>query len=173
MVTLVTGGVKSGKSAYALRLARTEFRNPAFLATAVPFDEEMREKIRRHQAERGNAFSLVEEPIEIHRALRDEMVLDCVPLWLNNLFYHNIQHRASEILEGLIQALPQNLIIVTNETGMGTISLDPLTRSYNDLLGRVNQRLAAVADRVILMVCGIPLTLKGPRGGTDRGAPSP
>jgi adenosylcobinamide kinase/adenosylcobinamide-phosphate guanylyltransferase len=90
------------------------------------------------------------------------MVVDCIPVWLNNLFYNKIEDRAFEILGRFIAAFPESLILVTNETGMGNIGMDKMTRSYNDLLGRTNQRLAAACDRVVLMVCGCPLTVKAP-----------
>ena len=165
MITLITGGVKSGKSTYALKLAEEEFTERFLPATAVPFDGEMREKIRRHREERAGRFETVEEPLYIDKALRNDMIVDCVPVWLNNLFYNKIEDRAFEILGRFIGSLPENLVIVTNETGMGNIAMDPATRAYNNLLGGINQRLAAASGRVVLMVCGIPLTVKGPAPG--------
>jgi adenosylcobinamide kinase/adenosylcobinamide-phosphate guanylyltransferase len=165
MITLITGGVKSGKSSYALKLAEEEFTERFLLATAVPFDGEMREKIRRHREERAGRFETVEEPVAIDKALRNDMIVDCIPVWLNNLFYNKIEDRAFEILDRFIAAFPKNLVIVTNETGMGNIPMDAATRAYNDLLGKVNQRLAAACGRVVLMVCGLPLTVKGPAPG--------
>jgi adenosylcobinamide kinase/adenosylcobinamide-phosphate guanylyltransferase len=160
MIILITGGVKSGKSSRALQLA-TQFPAPRkFLATATAFDDEMRERIERHKAERADSFMTIEEPIDIDKAIEDAMILDCIPMWLNNLFFTGQQHAWEPILDRLIQRLPTHLIIVTNETGMGVIPADPLSRQYGMVLGMANARLAAAADRVELMVAGLPLRVK-------------
>lgn len=145
MITLITGGVKAGKSSYTLSLA-----------TAVSFNAEMEEKIILHR----------EEPVNIDRVVRNEMIVDCIPMWLNNIFfssgddYRAAESKAIEILDRFISAAPDHLIIVTNETGMGNIPSDKLSRAYNALLGSVNQKLAHTAYRVILLVSGCPLVVK-------------
>ncbi len=160
MRTLIIGGVKSGKSRRALELA-LGFPDPRrFVATAVAFDSEMREKIARHRAERGDRFETVEEPVRIDRAVAENCVLDCVPLWLNNLFHEGRESEADAILDSLELRLPANIVIVTNEIGMGLIPGDPDSRRYENELGRVNARLASAVDRVELMVAGIPLRVK-------------
>lgn len=160
MRTLITGGVKSGKSRHALELA-LEFPAPrAFLATAVAFDEEMRGKIARHRAERGDSFDTVEEPLDIHKRLVERMVLDCVPLWLNNIQYYGKEGEFEERLSALIAGLPRDIVIVTNEVGSGFVPPDPDSRRYGNLLGEANARLAAACDRVVLMVAGLPLRVK-------------
>ncbi|NLJ46804.1 MAG: bifunctional adenosylcobinamide kinase/adenosylcobinamide-phosphate guanylyltransferase [Treponema sp.] len=160
MRTLIIGGVKSGKSRRALELAR-EFPAPrTFVATARAFDAEMAEKIARHRAERGDAFETIEEPCSIDRAVRERCVLDCVPLWLNNLFFEGRESETEGILDSLIARLPVSIVIVTNEVGIGIIPADPMTRRYGEALGRANARLAAAVDRVELMVAGIPLRVK-------------
>ncbi len=160
MRTLLTGGVKSGKSRRALELA-ADFPAPrSFLATATAFDDEMRDRIGRHRAERAGAFDTVEEPVDIDRALRASMILDCIPMWLNNLFYQGREAEWEGILDRLVAALPRDIVIVTNETGMGVIPADPVSRRYGMVLGLANARLAAAADRVELMVAGIPLKVK-------------
>lgn len=160
MRTLIIGGVKSGKSRRALELARAFPAPRTFVATAQAFDPEMAEKIARHRAERGDDFETVEEPLRIDRAVRERCVLDCVPLWLNNLFYENRESEAEGILDSLLERLPVSIVLVTNEIGMGIIPLDPLSRRYGEALGRINARLAAAVDRVELMVAGIPLRVK-------------
>lgn len=120
----------------------------------------MSEKITRHRAERGDAFETVEEPLRIDRAVREHCVLDCVPLWLNNLFFQGREAEADEILGSLLRRLPSSIVIVTNEIGMGVIPMDPMTRRYGEALGRINARLAAAVDRVELMVAGLPLRVK-------------
>ncbi len=160
MRTLVTGGVKSGKSRYALDLALAFPAPRSFLATATAFDDEMREKIARHRAERADRFETIEEPLDIHEKLRERMILDCVPLWLNNLLYYEREAEFEVILSSLIERLPRDIVIVTNEVGMGFVPVEALARRYGNLLGVANARLAAACDRLILMVAGQPLVVK-------------
>ncbi len=164
MRTLVTGGVKSGKSSYALVLAE-EFAEPRFfLATAEAFDDEMKARIAKHREDRAGRFTTVEEPLAIQDKARERMVLDCVPLWLNNMLYYGREARIEGAIAEFIERLPRDIVIVTNEIGWGFIPADPLSRRYGDLLGLINARLAAACDRVVLMVAGIPLAVKGPPG---------
>lgn len=164
MRTLITGGVKSGKSSHALSIA-LDFPAPRhFLATAEAFDDEMRDKIRRHQDERAGQFITIEEPLALQTALRERMILDCIPLWLNNMFHYGKDSDIDAAVEGLIAALPRDIVIVTNEVGMGFVPADALSRRYGNTLGRVNARLAAACDRVILMVSGVAVTVKSPSG---------
>ena len=163
MRTLITGGVKSGKSAYAL-IAAEAFPTPRrFLATAEAFDDEMREKIRRHKAERADRFDTIEEPLAIHERLAERMILDCIPLWLNNMLYYGKEGEIDSTLHAFIERMPMDIVIVTNEVGSGFVPADALSRRYGVLLGGVNARLAAACDRVVLMVAGIPLDVKTPR----------
>jgi len=160
MRVLVTGGVKSGKSSRALELARSFAPDRWFLATATPFDDEMRDRIARHRAERDSSFTTVEEPFDIDSAARERMILDCVPMWLNNLFFADREGDWEAILGRFIDRWPDDTVVVTNEIGMGVIPADPLSRRYGIALGLANARLAAAADRVELMVAGIPLKVK-------------
>lgn len=160
MRTLVTGGVKSGKSNRALELARPFQPDKWFLATATAFDDEMRDRIQRHKAERASAFNTIEEPINIDTAVRDRMIVDCIPMWLNNLFFLERESEWEAILRRFIARWPEDLIIVTNEIGMGVIPADPMSRRYGMLLGQANALLAREADSVELMVSGIPLRIK-------------
>lgn len=163
MRTLITGGVKSGKSAYALVVAGAFPAPRLFLATAEAFDGEMSEKIARHRAERAGRFVTVEEPLAIHERLDERMVLDCIPLWLNNMIHYDREGGIDLVLDSLISRMPADIVIVTNEVGMGFVPADELSRRYGVLLGRANARLAAACDRVVLMVAGIPLDVKAPR----------
>ncbi|MEW6550337.1 MAG: bifunctional adenosylcobinamide kinase/adenosylcobinamide-phosphate guanylyltransferase [Spirochaetota bacterium] len=162
MRTLITGGIKSGKSSKALELALAFPAPRFFLATAEAFDDEMRERIARHKAERAADFRTIEEPLEIITALRERMVLDCLPLWLNNMFHYGRETEIEAASAGLAAALPGDIIIVTNEIGMGFIPADPLSRRYGDALGRLNASIASACDQVILMVAGHALTVKAP-----------
>jgi len=90
-------------------------------------------------------------------------VLDCVTLWLNNLFHYGREDRIEEEVERLIARLPRNIVLVTNEVGLGIVPADPLSRRYSEALGRTNARLASACDEVVLMVAGLPLAVKSPR----------
>lgn len=160
MRTLITGGIKSGKSSHALVLAG-EFGEPRrFLATAEALDDEMRLRIARHVAERAGRFETVEEPLLIHERLAENMILDCLTLWVNNVMYYGREADFDAWLDAVVARLPKNIIIVTNEVGMGFVPADALSRQYGILLGRANARLASACDRVILMVAGQPLRVK-------------
>ncbi len=160
MRTLITGGIKSGKSRHALELALGFPPPRRFLATAEAFDDEMREKIKRHRLERSDRFDTVEEGIDIHERLEERMVLDCLPLWLNNLIHYGREDEFDAILAALIERLPRDIVIVSNEVGMGFVPLEPLSRRYGILLGTANARVAAACDSVVLMVAGVPLRVK-------------
>jgi adenosylcobinamide kinase / adenosylcobinamide-phosphate guanylyltransferase len=163
MRTLLTGGVKSGKSSRALVIARAFPEPRYFLATAEPFDGEMSARIARHKADRADAFITIEEPLDVQDELRENMVLDCVTLWLNNLFHYGRGDRIEEEVERLIARLPRNIVLVTNEVGLGIVPADPLSRLYSEALGRTNARLASACDEVVLMVAGLPLAVKSPK----------
>jgi adenosylcobinamide kinase/adenosylcobinamide-phosphate guanylyltransferase len=165
MLILLTGGVKSGKSGRALELVRQEFRFPVtFIATAEVLDEEMRVRIKRHQEERAaDGFTTIEEPLEIDQAIAragDSVLLDCVPMWVNNIMYYKREDDFSAILDRFFENMRSNCVIVTNETGLGTIPFDEATRRYNMLLAEANKRIAARADQVELLVSGIPVRIK-------------
>ncbi len=160
MSILITGGVKSGKSSLSLRLAEKWDATRYFLATAEAFDDEMREKIRIHQEERDPRFITIEEPLHIDRHVNDCLVLDCITLWMNNIFFREMTDRWGEILRNFLVSMGPNTIIVTNETGMGNIPVDPVSRQYNNALGAANKMIAGAVDEVYLMVAGIPLRAK-------------
>ncbi len=173
-VLLVTGGGRSGKSRYALARA-SAYGRKGFVATAEAFDDEMRLRIAKHQAERGDTFRTVESPVALAEGIRslagqvDVVVVDCLTVWLGNLM-----HKQAPMIDGIHDALahlldlladpPLDVILVTNEVGLGIIPGDAMTREYRDLAGIMNQRVAAVAAEVVLVVCGLPLVLK--QGGT-------
>ncbi|MDR3174078.1 MAG: bifunctional adenosylcobinamide kinase/adenosylcobinamide-phosphate guanylyltransferase [Treponema sp.] len=171
MILLITGGVKSGKSSRALELARGQWPFPvSFIATAEVLDEEMRLRITRHREERarlgsgkGEGFITIEEPLELDKAIRaagPRAVVDCIPMWINNLMYYKREADFPAILEGFIRGM-EDCIVVTNETGLGNIPFDETTRRYNLLLAEANRKIAAAADVVEFMVSGIPLKVKG------------
>ncbi len=160
MKTLLTGGVKSGKSSRALVLAEQFSGEKFFLATATSFDDEMKDRIARHRAERGGRFTTIEEPLRIDLALRNNIVVDCIPMWLNNMFFMAKEDQWQEVLDAFIAALPECIVIVSNETNMGVIPADPLSRRYGMALGIANARIAAACDAVEFLVAGIPIKIK-------------
>ena len=168
MIILVTGGIKSGKSRRALDIALEEWKvSPAapasFIATAEALDDEMKLRIRRHQEERANrGFVTIEEPLELDRAIAAALprtVVDCLPLWVNNIMYYKREEDFSRLLEDSIQNMKE-CIVVTNETGLGNVPFDETTRRYNLLLAEANRTIAAAADRVELLISGIPVRIK-------------
>jgi adenosyl cobinamide kinase/adenosyl cobinamide phosphate guanylyltransferase len=164
------GGARSGKSRHALEEARQIGGSVAFLATARPLDADMAARIARHRAERPADWTTIEEPHDVVAACRraaarhDLIVLDCITIWTANLLERGDDDvavlGAADDLAKLMRERLVSLIIVSNEVGEGVHPPTELGRRFRDLLGRVNQRLAAAADRVILMVAGIPLIVK-------------
>lgn len=166
-VTLVLGGVRSGKSRLALTLA-SRFARVVFIATAKATDDEMERKIERHRAERPAHWRTIEEPLALDAAMRasatdaDVAVVDCLTIHAAHLL--ELGAGAEAAIERLVAALRQPLvhvILVSNEVGSGVVPEYPIGRRYRDLLGEMNQAVAAVADNVALMVAGLPLVLKG------------
>jgi adenosylcobinamide kinase/adenosylcobinamide-phosphate guanylyltransferase len=175
LITLITGGARSGKSRFALDLAAGSEQR-AFIATAEPLDGEMADRIRRHREEREGRFLTVEEPADLAGALArlpastEVAVVDCLTVWLGNLVHRQGDESFAGELEDLpeagaflaaLAAPPCALVLVSNEVGMGIIAESPLARRFTDLVGRLNQAVAARAQRVVLMVSGLPLVLKG------------
>ena len=157
---MITGGVKSGKSSYALHLSQHWKPPRYYLATAVAFDDEMKLKIRRHQGERGAGYTTIEEPVHIDRHVHDRLVLDCVTVWMNNIFFKNLESEWEEILGRFLDGMHTETILVTNETGSGNIPADPLSRRFNNALGLANKLIAGRVDEVYMMIAGIPLRVK-------------
>lgn len=169
-VILITGGARSGKSAEALRLGEP-FERRVFIATAEAFDDEMRERIERHQAERGKDWQTIEAPLELAAAIESvddpeaAVVIDCLTVWLGNLMHRDKavtenSPPCTALLEALQRSSAARIVLVTNEVGSGIVPEHALSRRFRDVAGRLNQRVAAIADRVILTVCGLPLPIK-------------
>lgn len=171
VIEFIVGGCRSGKSRYALESAsRFSTKQKTFVATCLPLDDEMRDRVARHQAERGAEWSTFEAPLELPEAILDNcessdvILVDCLTLWISNLFME------SEALEPvfdhvgwLLNSLEQascSIIIVSNEVGTGIVPQNKLARHYRDAVGWTNQRVAALADRVVWMVAGIPVRIK-------------
>jgi adenosylcobinamide kinase / adenosylcobinamide-phosphate guanylyltransferase len=172
-LTLILGGVRSGKSARAeaLALAATApGQRPVYLATATAQDAEITARIDAHRARRGEGFRTIEEPLEIADAITKlsapavPIVVECLSLWLGNLFEakRDIEAETARLLAAL-EKVRGPIILVATEVGLGGISPNALARAYADAGGELNQALAARADRVELLVAGLPLVVKGVR----------
>ena len=177
-IVLVTGGCRSGKSAYAQQLAESLPPSRLFIATCPVTDDEIRQRIERHrQARRDRGWETIEERLDLTAVFRGNghhnvFLVDCITLWVNNWMYAAEQDRRQigedEITERTDQMLDAagacrgTAFFVTNEVGMGVVPDNAQARCYRDLVGRANQIVAARADVVTLVCCGIPMHLKGP-----------
>ncbi len=184
-ITLVTGGAKSGKSAFAEQLAEQSGGRLGYIATAQAGDEEMRQRIIKHQERRDSRWQTLEEPLRPStlitagetRSAYDVLLLDCLTVLISNILLSqplnwdaptpdallSLECLVMAEIEALARAAENfsgHLIMVTNEVGFGIVPLSPLARFFRDCAGRTNQRLAARADSVYLVVAGLPLCLK-------------
>lgn len=170
MRSLILGGARSGKSQYALQLAKRRWQHPLYLATAEERDDEMRRRVAEHRRARDATWLCVEEPLAIATVLRDTthqadgILVDCLTLWLANVLLKEgiaaVEQRQEELLAA-VQVCPRHLIFISNEVGMGIVPEHDLGRSFRDLAGRLHQNLAAAMDSVVLMIAGLPWALKG------------
>ena len=170
-IILVTGGCRSGKSAYAQDWAEQKALNRVYLATARVLDPEMADRVGRHQEVRGRGWTTVEEPLQVAKALKrveketEVILLDCLTLWLTNLLMEDFSDdrifQEVDTLAAAIERLSVSTALVTNEVGWGIVPDNALARRFRDLAGSVNQKMASVADRVVLTVSGQPLVVKG------------
>ena len=166
-VTLVLGGARSGKSSFAERITVTHPRGCVYLATAEIGDDEMAERVRKHQARREAHWRTIEAPLELAPAIVSEtgqgaaVLVDCLTLWLSNLMAAG--RDPSREMEELVRALGQAggpVVFVANEVGLGIVPDNALARAFRDHAGRLNQRIAEVANNVFFVAAGLPLRLK-------------
>lgn len=171
MLTFLVGGARSGKSALALEIALRHYGPVVFVATAEPFDDDLRERIARHRHERPPEWPTVEEPVALAAALSvvdtDALVIvDCLTVWVGNLFHHVPDADAREqqyaALLRVLSGRDGHAVVVSNEVGLGLVPAEPTSRGYRDELGRLNQRVAAIADRSLFLVAGRALSLRDP-----------
>ena len=168
-LTLVLGGVRSGKSRHAERLVLGSGLAPVYVATAEALDDEMAARIAEHRARRGANWRTIEEPLDLVGTLRREcaegraILVDCLTLWLTNLMVAQRPARAE--IEGFVATLPYLngvLVLVSNEVGLGVVPADAMARAFIDDAGWLHQRIAEQADLVVFMAAGLPLHLKSP-----------
>ncbi len=170
MKTLVLGGIKSGKSRLAEKLAIDSSMSVVYVATATGDDGEMQKRIAHHKTTRPQHWQVVEEPLQLAEAIVDHsaadtcVLVDCLTLWLTNVLLSKscstMEQRRSELVHAC-QHAQGTVVMVSNETNMGIIPLGELTRQYCDEVGLLHQQLAAICDNVILTVAGLPHYLKG------------
>ena len=166
----ILGGARSGKSSHAVALAKASKGKKAFIATAIPFDKEMKDRIKKHKLSRPAGWKVLEGPREVLKAVLfaaksyDVILIDCLGLWISNLLMDNlndgaIEKKIREFAAGLSRQ-PETIIVVSNDVGGGLIPDNVLGRRFRDLAGIANQKIASAADEVIVMQAGIPLKIK-------------
>jgi adenosylcobinamide kinase/adenosylcobinamide-phosphate guanylyltransferase len=166
---LVLGGARSGKTAFAERLAMRSGEKPVYLATATALDTEMRERVATHQRLRSGRFTTIEEPLDLPGALlraaqaHDVILVDCLTLWITNLLGagQDVAGATEELAATLPEVKRARVILVSNEVGLGIVPDNALARSFRDLAGSAHQRLAEICADVYFVAAGLPLTMKG------------
>ncbi|HWB50912.1 MAG TPA: bifunctional adenosylcobinamide kinase/adenosylcobinamide-phosphate guanylyltransferase [Stellaceae bacterium] len=183
-VTLVLGGARSGKSRYAETLVAAAaeaatYGAATYIATAEPGDAEMAARIAAHRARRGSFWRTVEAPLDLagailrHAAPARPVLVDCLTLWLSNLMgSRRVVEHEGETLRAALREAAGPVVLVANEVGLGLVPETPLGREFRDAAGRLNQDVAALADRVVFVAAGLPLVLKDPPPPAREGARS-
>ncbi len=169
-ITFILGGARSGKSAYALKIAKNMGASVAFIATGEPLDREMKERIALHKDKRPKDWKTFEEPLEPVSVLKkvgakfDVVIIDCLTLLIANLMQKGLKEAAIETkineLLSVLKKIQTQAIIVSNEVGLGIVPVNKLTRDFRDIAGRINQLVAEKADRVFFLVSGLPWRIK-------------
>lgn len=170
-ITFVIGGCRSGKSSFALAQAnRVQGKDKYFIATSVPSDSEMKKRVEKHQKERGHGWHTIEEPVRIHEKINHYspragvILVDCLTLWASNLLFHSYDQAqidgAVKHLENALEQCECPVFLVSNEVGCGIVPENNLARQFRDIAGFVNQRIAKIADTVVMMVAGIDVQIK-------------
>ncbi|MDZ7603869.1 MAG: bifunctional adenosylcobinamide kinase/adenosylcobinamide-phosphate guanylyltransferase [Hoeflea sp.] len=167
-ITLVLGGARSGKSAFAEALVESAAPTRLYIATGQAWDEEMRDRIASHQSRRGQGWETIEAPLDLARALSDHsrgdrpILVDCLTLWVTNLMLgeHDIA-RAFDELAATLSGLKGPVVFVSNEVGLGIVPDNAMARAFRDHAGRLHQSIASLADEVHFVAAGLPLKMKG------------
>ena len=168
-IIFITGGARSGKSSYAQEQAMALSSNPVYVATAKIYanDEEFKQRIQRHKSDRDERWTLLEEQLYVSKLSLSgkTVVIDCVTLWLTNFFSlhkYNVENALKAINDEInqLQKIPTTFIIISNEIGMGVHAETEIGRKFTDLQGWTNQYIARIANKVVLMVSGVPVIIK-------------
>lgn len=176
MRTLILGGARSGKSALAERLAGDNDREVVYVATAQAHDDEMHDRIAHHRGRRPAHWRSIEEPLALAETLRLQagedrcLLVDCLTLWLSNLLIDPEParfERERDALLDLLPSLPGQLLLVSNEVGLGIVPMGALSRRFVDEAGRLHQALATHCERVLFVTAGLPIALKGSLDGAS------
>ena len=171
-IVFVIGGCRSGKSTYAMQTAeKVPAEQKIFIATCVPQDDEMKQRVARHQKERSQNWVTIEAPLGLPEAIlqnsrrADVILVDCLTLWVSNLLMESgDEKKIADTISRLIDALEKAtgpIVLVSNEVGTGIVPENQLARQFRDITGWVNQAVAKCANKVVWMVAGIPVTVKG------------
>lgn len=166
---LVLGGARSGKTAFAERLALHAGSRPVYLATASALDREMQDRVASHKASRGEKFATIEEPADLSGAIlraggsHDVILVDCLTLWITNLLVENedVATAVGELCATLMEFRRAKVILVSNEVGLGIVPDNAMARTFRDLAGSAHQRLAEICEDVYFVAAGLPMTMKG------------
>ncbi len=174
MLQLILGGARSGKSRLAEQIAKDSKLTVTYVATAQVWDDEMRDRIDHHQAQRPQEWQLIEEPLYLAECLQhidqnapktgQVILVDCLTLWMSNLLMNedqNLQLAECQKLLAVLPTLKSEIILVSNETGLGVVPMGEITRKFVDESGRLHQQLGQISDKVMFCVAGFPMTLKG------------
>lgn len=167
-IVFVIGGARSGKSAFALKMACSVPGEKAYIATAEALDGEMEERIKKHKDQRGDAWATFEEPLSLANVIGEisgrysVIVVDCLTLWLSNIMHGalDIEAQIKSLTSKLSSHRSSLLCLVSNEVGMGIVPENEVARRFRDMAGHLNQRVAEIADEVYLVTAGIPLKIK-------------
>lgn len=171
-IILITGGQRSGKSTHAEKLALELSDNPVYIATAHIWDDEFRERVRRHQERRGPQWTNIEEERQLsrHDVTGRVVLIDCCTLWATNYFYVSAQENVLPDVDAILKEMKAEFdrfssqdatfIFVTNEIGLGGTSPNAVQRKFTDLLGWLNQYIAGKADEVVMMISGLNIKIK-------------
>jgi adenosylcobinamide kinase/adenosylcobinamide-phosphate guanylyltransferase len=170
MIQFILGGARSGKSRLAEQTAIASNKPVTYIATAQAWDNEMQERIVHHQAQRPAAWTLVEEPLHLAARLKQldqaghVILVDCLTLWMSNLLMQKDENIQADECAQLLQVLPSlqaEILLVSNETGLGVVPMGQISRKFVDESGRLHQQLGQIADKVVFCVAGFPMILKG------------
>lgn len=170
MIQLILGGARSGKSRLAEQIAKNSALAVTYIATAQAFDVEMQDRIQHHQAQRPSHWQVVEESLYLADCLKDIdqpnqfILVDCLTLWMSNLLLHEnveLQRQECQKLLAVLPTLQADVILVTNETGLGVVPIGEISRKFVDESGRLHQALGEIAQKVTFCVAGFPMILKG------------